>query len=149
MKADSTAEPRENLSTALWRFRIFPQWAYPTSSHLTLTMLVFRMLFHYQALMMIALTFSGLVMLYRVCQPFNVTRAVTFIAAVTCCILFVTVPVLGERVFEVTYKGATVHLGDIQFTLDQMLLIIILVQASFPVSGFLIRFFDMINPADD
>ena len=104
---------------------------------------------HYQALMMIALTFSGLVMLYRVCQPFNVTRAVTFIAAVTCCILFVTVPVLGERVFEVTYKGATVHLGDIQFTLDQMLLIIILVQASFPVSGFLIRFFDMINPADD
>ena len=96
---------------------------------------------NYQALMMIALTFSGLVMLYRICQPFNVTRAITFVLSVACCILFITVPVLGELVF--------VGLGDIKFTLDQMLLIIIIVQASFPVSGFLIRFFDMINPADD
>jgi hypothetical protein len=104
---------------------------------------------HYQALMMIALTFSGLVMLYRICQPFNVTRAVTFLCAVACCMLFITVPALGEMVFEVTYNRNTIHLGDLQFTLDQILLIIILIQASFPVSGFLIRFFDMINPADD
>ena len=104
---------------------------------------------HYQALMMVALTFSGLVMLYRICQPFNVTRAVTFMIAVACCLLFLTVPVLGNMVYEVTYNGAVVHLSDIQFTLDQILLIIILTQASFPVSGFLIRFFDMINPADD
>ncbi len=96
---------------------------------------------NYQALMMVALTFSGLVMLYRVCQPFNVTRAITFLVAVACCLLFLTVPVLGEIVF--------VGLGDLKFTLDQILLIIIIVQASFPVSGFLIRFFDMINPAED
>jgi cation-transporting ATPase E len=96
---------------------------------------------NYQALMMITLTFCGLVMLYRICQPFNVTRAITFIIAVSCCILFIVVPVLGDLVFE--------NLGDIEFTLDQMLLVIIIVQASFPVSGFLIRFFDMINPADD
>ncbi len=96
---------------------------------------------NYQALMMIALTFSGLVMLYRICQPFNVTRAITFVVAVACCLLFLTVPVLGEIVF--------VGLGDLKFSLDQILLIIIIVQASFPVSGFLIRFFDMINPAED
>ena len=96
---------------------------------------------NYQALMMVALTFSGLVMLYRVCQPFNVTRAITFLVAVACCLLFLTVPILGEIVF--------VGLGDLKFTLDQILLIIIIVQASFPVSGFLIRFFDMINPAED
>ena len=95
----------------------------------------------YQALMMIALTFSGLVMLYRICQPFNVTRAITFVIAVTACILFLTVPVLGDIVF--------VGLADIDFTLSQILLIVIIVQASFPVSGFLIRFFDMINPADE
>jgi hypothetical protein len=104
---------------------------------------------HYQALMMIALTFSGLVMLYRVCQPFNVTRSVTFITAVACCLLFITVPSLGEMIFKVQYDGALVHLSDLQFSLDQVLLIIIIVQASFPVSGFLIRFFDMINPADE
>ena len=104
---------------------------------------------HYQALMMIALTFSGLVMLYRVCQPFNVTRAITFLISVGCCIVFLIVPALGEMIFEVKYNNAVVHLGDITFTLDQKLLIIIIIQASFPISGFLIRFFDMINPADD
>ena len=95
----------------------------------------------YQALLMIALTFSGLVMLYRICQPFNVVRAITFVIAVTACILFITVPVLGELVFQ--------GLGDIEFTLNQILLLIIIVQASFPISGILIRFFDMINPADE
>ena len=104
---------------------------------------------HYQALMMFVLTACGLVMLYRICQPFNVTRAITFIIAAASCLLFVVVPVLGEMVFKVTYNGSTLHLGDLDFTLDQILLIIIIVQASFPISGFLIRFFDMINPADD
>ena len=104
---------------------------------------------HYQALLMFTLTFCGLVMLYRICQPFNVTRAVTFIIAVACCMLFIGIPVLGKMVFEVSYNGSLLHLGDLIFTLDQKLLIIIIVQASFPISGFLIRFFDMINPADD
>ena len=104
---------------------------------------------HYQALMMIALTFSGLVMLYRICQPFNVTRAVTFLIAVGCCIVFLIVPALGEMIFEVTYNNAVVHLGNLNFSLDQYLLLVIIIQASFPISGFLIRFFDMINPADD
>ncbi len=94
----------------------------------------------YHALMMIALTFTGLVMLYRICQPFNIIRAVTFILAVAACILFICTPVLGEIIFT--------GLGDIQFTLAQMLLIVIIVQASFPISGWLIKFFDMINPVD-
>ncbi len=94
----------------------------------------------YHALMMIALTFSGLVMLFRICQPFNVIRAVTFIIAVAACMLFVCTPVLGEIVF--------VGLADIRFSLAQVLLVIIIVQASFPISSLLIRFFDMINPAD-
>ncbi len=95
----------------------------------------------YHALLMIALTFSGLVMLYRICQPFNVVRAVTFVIAVTACVLFVSAPMLGEIIFE--------GLGDIDFTLSQMLLLVIIVQASFPISGWLIKFFDLINPADE
>ena len=95
----------------------------------------------YQALLMIALTFSGLVMLYRICQPFDVTRAITFVLSAAACLLFISVPVLGEIVFT--------GLGDIKLTLSQILLIIIIVQASFPISGVLIRFFDMINPADE
>ncbi len=95
----------------------------------------------YQALMMIVLTFTGLVMLYRICQPFNVVRAITFIVAVASCALFISVPTLGGIVFT--------GLGDIDFSLAQILIVIIIVQASFPLSGFLIRFFDMINPADE
>ncbi|MBQ9728082.1 MAG: HAD-IC family P-type ATPase [Clostridia bacterium] len=96
---------------------------------------------HYNALMMLALTFSGLVMLYRICQPFNVVRSVLYIVAVSLCVIVVSIPVLGNIVFD---GWSTLH-----FTMEQILLLIIIVQASFPLSGFLIRCFDMMNPADD
>ena len=95
----------------------------------------------YNALMMIALTFTGLVMLYRICQPFNIIRAALWTCALALCVLVISVPVLGEIVFD--------GWMNIQFTLSQLLLIIIIVQASFPVSGFLIKFFDMMNPIDE
>ena len=95
----------------------------------------------YEAMMMLALTFCGLVMLYRICQPFNIVRAVLFITSTLLCVTVVSVPALGAVVFE--------YWNLISFTLPQILVLIIIVQASFPVSGFLIKFFDMINPADD
>ena len=95
----------------------------------------------YQALMMLALTFSGLVMLYRICQPFNVVRTVLFVIAATLCITFISIPEMGQVVFD-GWKNVNIQL-------TQALLIVIIIQASFPVSGFLIRFFDMLNPVDD
>jgi cation-transporting ATPase E len=95
----------------------------------------------YQALMMLALTFTGLVMLYRICQPFNVVRVVLFVIAASLCLLVISIPELGQVVFD---GWRNVHVQ-----LPQTLLIIIIIQASFPVSGFLIKFFDMMNPADD
>ncbi len=95
----------------------------------------------YRALMMIALTFTGLVMLYRICQPFNVLRSILFIFVTALCILVLSVNYLAEIVFP--------GWSNIAFTLSQLLLIVIIVQASFPISGFLIRFFDMMNPADE
>ena len=94
----------------------------------------------YNALMMISLTACGLVMLYRICQPFNVVRAVLWIIAVFMCAVVLAVPVLGEFVFN--------GWADIAFTLPQILLMIIIVQASYPISGFLIKAFDMMNPVD-
>ncbi len=95
----------------------------------------------YEALMMLALTFCGLVMLYRICQPFNIVRAILFIVAALLCVTVVCVPLLGELVFT--------GWAAIKFTLPQILLLIIIVQLSFPISGFLIKFFDLINPADE
>ncbi len=95
----------------------------------------------YQALMMIALTFTGLVMLYRICQPFNVVRVCLFVASALLCVLVISVPLLGEIVCE--------GWSHVHFTLPQVLLTIIIVQASFPLSKFFIKFFDMINTADE
>ncbi len=95
----------------------------------------------YNALMMIALTFTGLVMLYRICQPFNVVRVVMFGFSAFLCILVLTVPVLGEIVFT--------GWSNLQFNLSQILLLVIIVQASFPVSSSLIKFFDLMNPVDE
>ena len=95
----------------------------------------------YKAMLMLALTFSGLVILYRICQPLNIFRASLFILSAFLCIFVVSVPLLGEIVFD--------GWAAVQFTLPQALLIIIVIQISFPVSNFLIKFFDMINPADE
>ncbi|MBQ9118168.1 MAG: HAD-IC family P-type ATPase [Clostridia bacterium] len=95
----------------------------------------------YKAILTLVLTFTGLVMLYRICQPFNVVRAVLFICIGVLCALVLSIPFLGGIVIE---GWANIHL-----TLPQILLIIILVQAAVPLSGILIRFFDMFNPAED
>ena len=94
----------------------------------------------YNALMMVALTACGLVMLYRICQPFNIVRAVLWIVAVCMCAIVLAVPTLGNFVFN--------GWSELSFTVPQILLMIIIVQASYPVSGFLIKAFDMMNPAE-
>ena len=95
----------------------------------------------YQALMMLSLTFTGLVMLFRICQPFNVVRVCLFVLAASLCTIVISVPLLGEIVFE----GWT----NVKISLQQFLLIVIIVQAAFPLSNTLIKFFDMINTAED
>ena len=95
----------------------------------------------FRALMMIALTFTGLVMLYRICQPFNIVRVCLYVLSVGLCVIVIAVPALGEFVFD-GWKS-------VDFTLQQILLIAIVIQASFPLSSFLIKFFDMINPAEE
>ncbi|MBQ8291798.1 MAG: HAD-IC family P-type ATPase [Clostridia bacterium] len=95
----------------------------------------------YQALMMITLTFTGLVMLYRVCQPFNVVRVCLFVLALGLCVTVISVPILGEIVFE--------NWSTVKFSLPQVLLVIIVVQMSFPISKGLIKFFDMLNTAEE
>ncbi len=96
----------------------------------------------YNALMMLALTFSGLIMLHRICKPFNIIRSLLFAASTALCVLVIAVPSLGNIVF--TDWSTKVH-----FEIPHILLIIIIVLACFPLSSALIRGFDMINPIDE
>ena len=97
--------------------------------------------YEYHALMMLTLTFTGLVMLFRICQPFNVFKTVLFVFVACLCITVVSVPVLGGIVFD--------NWTEVQFNLSQTLLLVIIVQAALPVSSVLVRFFDLFNPADE
>lgn len=95
----------------------------------------------YDAMLMMALTFSGLVMLYRICQPLNVLRAILVLLIAAMCVTVLSIPILGNLVF----KGW----DALNFDVTQILLLIVIVQATVPLSSLLIRFFDMFNPADD
>ena len=94
----------------------------------------------YNAMMMLALTGCGLVMLYRICQPFNILRAVLWIVSVCMCAIVLATPAFGEFVFN--------GWSTLKFTVPQILLMIIIIQASYPISSFLIKAFDMLNPAE-
>jgi hypothetical protein len=102
----------------------------------------------YHAIMILALTFAGLVMLYQVCKPFNPLRTTLFTICTTLALLVMFVPHLGD-VFILKDGVGGADWSDVQFTIPQILLLIIIVQAAFPVSTFLIKAFDMMNPKDD
>ena len=95
----------------------------------------------YRAMLMLALTFSGLVILYRICQPFNLFRSCLFILSAFLCVFVVCVPILGNIVFE--------GWSTLQFQLPQIMLLLIVIQFSFPLSNFLIKVFDLMNTADE
>ena len=95
----------------------------------------------YNASLMLALTFNGLVMLFRICQPFNGTRVALFTAMCIVCSTIISVPFLSEIIMT--------GFSKLQFNLSQILLLIIIVQAAIPLSSMLIQFFDLFNPADD
>ena len=95
----------------------------------------------YEPMLILSLTFTGLVMLLRICQPLNLIRTVLFAFCSAACVAVLTIPMLGELIYE--------GWSEIDFSITQILLIVVLVQASLPVSAGLIKFFDLFNPAED
>ena len=87
----------------------------------------------YQALSVLALTFSGIVMLYRLCQPFNILRAVTFASSAAICALIFAVPVLGNIIVS--------GWAEIDFSLAEVLLLLCILEAAFAVSKWLLGAF--------
>ena len=91
-------------------------------------------------LFVLAVSFGGLVMLFRILKPFNLLRAAIYAVSVGVSILVLAVPFLGELV----YTGwATVHLS-----LTQILFLVCIILAAFPVSNLLVRLCDLMNPSE-
>lgn len=94
---------------------------------------------HYLAMCMIALTFSGLVMVYRICRPFNVYRAVLCVSMLALCITAYAVPILGN----LFYAGWS----DIDWDYAKILIIVVVIEAAFPLSGWMIELMHYIFPS--
>ncbi len=99
------------------------------------------------ALFLLALTFGGLVTLYRILQPMNVIRFGVYCVSVAICIIVLSIPMLGNLVF--TYEsgaGDVTTWADLALTFPQVLFIISTVLAAFPVSALLQKLCDLMNP---
>lgn len=79
-------------------------------------------------------------MLFRILQPFNVLRAVVYAAMVTISIVVVAVPILGNIVYT--------DWDQVVFNITEILFMICILLAAFPVSNTLTRVFDLMNSTD-
>ncbi len=97
---------------------------------------------HYLAMCMIAMTFSGFVMVFRICQPFNVFRATLCLAVLGLCIMCYTVPFITENLL---YKGWMDLLDGFDYA--KILTIVVVIEAAFPVSSWLIELMHILMPS--
>ncbi len=91
-------------------------------------------------LMVLAVTFGGLVVLFRIMQPFNLLRAATYAVSFGACVLVLCVPSLGNIIYD--------DWSEVTFTFTEILYIVCILLAAFPVSNALIRACDMMNKTE-
>lgn len=95
---------------------------------------------YYRPMCMLALTFSGYVMVYRICKPLNVYRAVLSAAVLAVCIVAYCIPLLTEKMF---YAGWM----KLQWHYSYVLIIVVVLEAAFPISGWLMNLMHIIMPS--
>jgi cation-transporting ATPase E len=94
---------------------------------------------YYTPMCMMALTFSGLIMLYRVCQPFNAYRLVLLAAMISATAIVLSIPYLADLI----YPGwSTLH-----WDYPKLLIIAVIIEAAFPLSQSLIKIMQLIMPS--
>jgi len=95
---------------------------------------------HYRAMCMIAMTFSGFVMVFRTCQPFNVYRAVL-------CLAVFGILIGAYSITPLT--NALLFTGWSELTWDyaKILTIVVVIEAAFPISGWLQELSHIIFPS--
>ena len=90
------------------------------------------------------MTFAGLVMLLRVCQPLNVYRFLLFVLMVGLTAMALSVPFLGDMLYKVsdTVKWSTLHWDS-----TKLLILAVTVEAAFPISNGLIKLMQILMPS--
>ena len=94
---------------------------------------------HYKAMCMIALTFSGLVMVYRTCKPLNVYRAVLCVSVLVITIVCIAIPQLGALFYD--------GWENLKWDYAKILIIVVVLEAAFPISGWISGLMHIILPS--
>lgn len=94
---------------------------------------------YYVPMCMMALTFSGLVMLYRVCSPFNGYRLVLFTLMVCASFGALCIPFVANLL----YKGW----DKLTWEYSKLLIIAVVIEAAFPLSQSLIKIMEILMPS--
>lgn len=97
---------------------------------------------YYKPMCMLALTFSGYVMVYRISKPLNAYRAVLCAVVLATCILAFCIPLLTDTMF---YKGWK----DLHWNYAYVLIIVVVLEAAFPISNWLMNLMHIIMPSSD
>ncbi len=96
----------------------------------------------YRPMCMLALTFSGFVMVYRTCQPLNAFRAVLCLSVLAVCVAAYSIPLVTESLF---YTGWT----NLKWDYAYILIVVVVLEAAFPISGWLMKLMHIIMPSSN
>lgn len=88
------------------------------------------------AMLTLAVTFGGLVTLFRIMQPFNIWRSITYALSLGVSIAVLAVPFAGSLI----YTGW----ASVEFNFTQILYLLCVLLAAFPVSSWLIKACDFL-----
>lgn len=94
---------------------------------------------HYKAMCMLALTFSGIVMVYRTCKPLNVYRAVLCVCVLTITIVCIAVPKFGNMFYD--------DWENLVWDYAKILIIVVVLEAAFPISSWITELMHFILPS--
>ena len=94
----------------------------------------------YKPMCIMALTFSGFVMVFRLCKPFNGYRAVLCISVLTLCITAFSVPFIADKLLYAGWQS-------LEWDYAKVLIVVVVLQAAFPISGWLIELMHIIMPS--
>ena len=93
----------------------------------------------YTALAVLAVTFTGTVMLSFLCRPFNALRLGTFLGSVCLCAAVFLFPVTAGMVVS--------GWPDVQFSVTEIILLLCVLLCTYPVYALLLKLFQKIERA--
>ena len=99
---------------------------------------------YYVPMCMMAMTFAGLVMLLRVCQPLNVYRTTLFLLMVAFTALALCVPWIGDMLYNVSDEAKW---SLLKWDTTKLLIIAVVIEAAFPISNGLIKIVQILLPS--